>query len=250
MFDYVLVANSFLARLKKMMSSRFQVANLRSEFKITSLSTMTTSNPALRENDPYFDHDSLSGSSNDRDIFLVLSEEEKKRYYGPAFCVGCATCCLTHSCAAGCLAGILVAPLLRSCWTNKRSCCTKKQEGIRARLIDGNNTIRARLIDGNNTTNTRSSPGTSTTQATTPRLSTMASAPADPIEATAVEPLIYADYYQSSSSPPVMATASFVDFITGAEKTTADNDAPSAAADNVPPSAPVEDERPPAYAPR
>lgn len=79
----------------------------------------------------------------------------------------------------------------------------------------------------------------------------MAPAPAEPIEATAVEPLIYADYYQSSSSPPVMATATFVDYIAGAEKMTAVI-APLAA-DNVVdvhPSAPFEDYRPPAYAPR
>ena len=202
---------------------------------------MTTSNPALREYDPYFDHDSSSESSNDRDIFLVLSEEEKKRYYGPAFCVACATCCLTHSCAAGCLACVLAAPLLRKL----RSCFVNKQEVIRARLIGGNDTYSSRPS---------SSPGTSTTQATTPRLSMMASAPAEPIEATAVEPLIYADYYQSSSSPPVMATASFVDYITGAEKMLTADSAPSSAADNVllavHPSAPVEDDRPPAYAPR
>jgi hypothetical protein len=176
---------------------------------------MTTSSPLL-ENDPYFDYDNSSGSSNDRDIFLVLGEEEKKHYCGPAFCVGCTTCCLTHSCAAGCLAGLLAAPLLRCC-------CTHKQEVIRARLIGGN------------TSTTR--PSRDTTSSTTQ--------PAEPIEATAVEPLVYADYYESSSSPPVMATATFVDCVAGAEKipSSADN------ADVVHPSAPVEDDMPPSHAP-
>jgi hypothetical protein len=69
------------------------------------------------------------------------------------------------------------------------------------------------------------------------------SAPAEPIEATAVEPLLYADYYRSSSSPPAMATAILVDNIAGVEKMTADNASSSADNVNVHPSAPMEDGR-------